>query len=139
MSNRLVINLGTVDIYKRHTDIEMQEDMLQLLRKLKTKFGYSAQQITLCTLPPMGNVSVFGEREKYLNLQSFNNWLRNFTQKCGYNLLDFYNEFINGENRCIDYQYFQQDARMVSGTAHPHVLWNYYGRQKALKLLLNLK
>ena len=30
------------------------------------------------------------------------------------------------------------NARMVSGTSHPHVLWNYFGRQKAMELLLNI-
>ncbi|XP_031781467.1 maternal effect protein oskar isoform X1 [Nasonia vitripennis] len=138
MSSKLVINLGTVDIYNRNTDEEMANDMMGLLKKLNTKYGYSSQQITLCTLPPMGNISMFGERDKYLNMHSYNNWIRRFAAKNNYQLLDLYDCFTD-DNGCIDYQYFQQDARMVSGTSHPHVLFNYFGRQQIMRLILNLK
>lgn len=85
----------------------MQEDMLLLLQKLKNKFGYSPDQITLCTLPPVGNVSMYGEPKKYNYIQSFNSWIRNFAAKKGYHLLDLYTEFTD-VYASIDYSYFQQ-------------------------------
>ncbi|KAL7289808.1 hypothetical protein TKK_0016209 [Trichogramma kaykai] len=134
MANKLVINLGTVDIYNRRNASEMIESYKDLLFLLKEKFGYKETQITICTLPPMCNVGIH-DIDRYFNYKTFNEWIRFYASQKGYQLLDFHMEFSTPGDKLCDYSYFQMDARMVSGTIHPHVLWNYKGRQKAMNLL----
>ena len=82
-------------------------DYKNLLTKLECKYGYSPSQLTLCTLPPMGNVGIYCDTQKYASFASFNNWLRDYAQSNNYKLLDFHTEFTN-ENGILDYHYFQE-------------------------------
>ncbi|XP_014212910.1 maternal effect protein oskar [Copidosoma floridanum] len=137
ITNKLVINLGTVDIYNRRTCNQMIKEYKNLLEKLRRNYGLSPAKIILCTIPPLGNISFYGQIEQYMALMSFNNWLRDFSTQGNYRLLDLFESFTT-EKMTLNYDLFQQDARMVSGTPHPHLLWNFFGRQKAMKLLLNV-
>ncbi|XP_012532829.1 uncharacterized protein LOC105834706 [Monomorium pharaonis] len=142
ISNRVVILLGSVDVYNNATCDEMIRDMTELLQVLRSKFHLSNTAITICTLPPLANLGIHAYKTQNLALLSFNNWIRSLADDpakrdssfVNYSVIDLYQQYC-GENFITNYDLFQIQARRVSGTKHSYVLWNLQGRQHAMSLI----
>ncbi|XP_011635158.1 uncharacterized protein LOC105425879 isoform X1 [Pogonomyrmex barbatus] len=143
ISNRVVILLGSVDIYNNATCDEMVYDMTELLQVLRSKFHLSNTAITICTLPPLANLSIYAYKKQSLAFFSFNNWIRSLADDpskrgpsfVNYPVIDLYEKFCIDETYITDYDWFQTQARRVSGTKHSYVLWNSKGRKRAMSLI----
>ncbi|XP_066600884.1 uncharacterized protein osk [Prorops nasuta] len=145
ISNRVIIMLGSTDIYNGNSAEEMIEDMQVLLTLLETKFSLTNNAVTLCTIPPLANLALFSDREKLINLYAFNSWIRSLekgfngrwyeTYVSHYPVIDVHSQFIT-ENHATEYDYYQINARMVSGTRHPYVLFNKKGRTLFMETLV---
>ncbi|XP_043470762.1 maternal effect protein oskar-like [Leptopilina heterotoma] len=144
ISDRITIMLGAVDIYQGRTLEQMRADYRELLNLIEIKFNIPRTSITLCTIPPLANLSFRIDFEKCSTLHLFNNWLRNIWREycefdmngyyLNYSLADFDETFRNDAGG-INYNYYQNDARYVSGTRQPWVLFNGRGRKLALHLI----
>ncbi|XP_051170710.1 maternal effect protein oskar [Leptopilina boulardi] len=144
IADRVTILLGSMDVYQGRTLEQMQADYRELLNILEVDFNLPRTSITICTIPPLANLSFRIDFERSSTLQMFNNWLRNIWRDYydfdfngvywNYNLADF-DEVFRNDIGAIKYHYFQNDARYVSGTRQPYVLFNGRGRELALHLL----
>lgn len=144
ISNKIVIMLGAVDIYNGDTSYDLIKNMRNLLKVLKYKFAFSNSAIKICTIPPLANLSLHGHVNKVSTLYSFNNWIRclNCSENKSldnvddnhYQIIDLF-QYFTDENLTTQYQWFQLNARMVSGCKHPYVLWNKNGRKRAMEAL----
>ncbi|XP_024873093.1 uncharacterized protein LOC112455425 [Temnothorax curvispinosus] len=147
ISNRVVILLGSVDVYNNATCDEMIEDMTELLQVLRSKFHLSNTAISICTLPPLANISIYSYKKQSMALLSFNNWIRSLaddpstrdTSFVNYPVIDLYTKFCHDETYVTNYDWFQTQARRVSGTKHSYVLWNDIGRMRAMDLICEEK
>ncbi|KYN09041.1 PREDICTED: maternal effect protein oskar-like [Trachymyrmex cornetzi] len=143
ISNRVVILLGSTDVYNNATCEEMVYDMTELLQVLRSKFHLSNTAITICTLPPMGNLSIYAHKKQSMALLSFNNWIRSLMDDpskrdpsfINYRVIDLYEKFCFDETYVTNYDWYQTQARRVSGTKHSYVLWNMKGRKRAISLI----
>ncbi|KAG5314129.1 OSKA protein, partial [Acromyrmex insinuator] len=143
ISNRVVILLGSVDVYNNATCEEMVYDMTELLQVLRSKFHLSNTAITICTLPPLANLSIYAHKKQSMALLSFNNWIRSLTDDpskrdpsfINYLVIDLYEKFCFDETYVTNYDWYQTQARRVSGTKHSYVLWNMKGRKRAMSLI----
>lgn len=145
ISNRIVIMLGAVDVYNGASFEDLVQGMTWLLKLLEYKFSFSRSAITICTIPPLANLSLYGHSCKIRALYSFNTWIRHLANIEGhgfgketksYRVIDFFEVFTDN-TYTTQYDYFQLNARMVSGCKHPYVLWNKQGRQLAMETLHN--
>ncbi|EZA57006.1 hypothetical protein DMN91_006899 [Ooceraea biroi] len=142
ISNRVMILLGSADIYNNATCDEMINDMTELLQVLRSKFHLSNSAITICTIPPLANVAICAHKSQSLALFSFNNWIRSLADDASrrdpsfesYPVVDLFESFCN-ETYTTEYDWFQTQARRVSGTRHSYVLWNNKGRKRAMNLI----
>ncbi|XP_011252874.1 uncharacterized protein LOC105249250 [Camponotus floridanus] len=142
ISNRVVILLGSVDVYNGATCEEMIYDMTELLQVLRSKFHLSNSAITICTIPPLANLSIYAYKKQSLALFCFNNWIRSLADDASrrdasfesYPIIDLFESFCN-ETYVTEYDWFQTQARRVSGTKHSYVLWNNKGRKRAMSLI----
>ncbi|KAF7401217.1 hypothetical protein HZH68_007037 [Vespula germanica] len=145
ISNQIVIMLGAVDIYNGASFDDLIKNMEYLLKILRYKFAFSNSAIKICTIPPLANLSLHGHVDKARALYSFNNWIRglnheadsnseNCVKQNSYRIIDFFEGFTD-ETYTTQYEWFQLNARMVSGCKHPYVLWNKYGRKRAMEIL----
>ncbi|KAM0732907.1 Maternal effect protein oskar [Formica fusca] len=142
ISNRVVILLGSVDVYNGATCEEMIYDMTELLQVLRSKFHLSNSAITICTLPPLANLGIYAYKKQSLALFCFNNWVRSLADDASrrgpsfesYPIIDLFESFCN-ETYVTEYDWFQTQARRVSGTKHSYVLWNDKGRKQAMNLI----
>ncbi|XP_046603057.1 maternal effect protein oskar-like [Neodiprion virginianus] len=139
LSGKITILLGAVDVFRGHSLEKMVRDMKNLLDVCRDRFNLT--EVTLCTIPPLANYSVRCNLSKLSVLYSFNNWIKLHSQYSPddsyihhYNVIDVFSKFTDGNNRTL-YDYFQIDARMVSGCRYPHVLWNAKGRRLAISML----
>ncbi|KAH0954274.1 hypothetical protein HN011_004449 [Eciton burchellii] len=142
ISNRVIILLGSVDVYNSATCDEMIDDMTELLQVLRSKFHLSNSAITICTIPPLANVAVCVHRKQNLALFCFNNWVRSLADDASrrdpsfenYPIIDLFESFCN-KTYSTNYDWFQTQARRVSDTKHSYVLWNDKGRKQAMSLI----
>ncbi|XP_011862145.1 PREDICTED: uncharacterized protein LOC105558834 [Vollenhovia emeryi] len=143
ISNRVVILLGSVDVYNNATCDEMIDDMTELLEVLRSKFHLSNTAITICTLPPLANLSMYAYKKQTMALLSFNNWIRSLADDpskressfVNYPVIDLFEMFCCDETYTTNYDWFQTQARRVSGTKRSYVLWNANGRKRAMNLI----
>lgn len=134
LSNKIVILIGAEDIYRGRTFDELRWDFEDMVSLLHSRFAFSRDAIRLCTIPPLANLGVYSDGNKLQVLRGFNNHLRYFASTNHYGLVDFYTHMTN-VNLDTEWDMFQLDARMVSGSNHPYVLWNKRGRCLAVNLL----
>ncbi|CAD6212888.1 GSCOCG00005563001-RA-CDS [Cotesia congregata] len=134
MSNKIIILIGAEDVYKGHSFDEMKWDFDDMIDLLHVRFAFSRDAIKLCTIPPLANLGVYSNGNKLEALRCFNNYLRCFASSNNYGLVDFSTHMTN-PNLDTEWDLFQLDARMVSGSSHPYVLWNKRGRCLAVNLL----
>ncbi|KAL6442466.1 hypothetical protein ACFW04_002590 [Cataglyphis niger] len=142
ISNRVVILLGSVDVYNGATCEKMIYDMTELLQVLRSKFHLSNSAITICTIPPLANLGIYAYKKQSLALFCFNNWIRSLADDASrrggtfesYPIIDLFESFCN-ETYVTEYDWFQTQARRVSGTKHSYVLWNNKGRKQAMSLI----
>lgn len=147
ISSRVVILLGSVDVYNNATCEEMIYDMTELLQVLRSKFHLSNEAITICTLPPMANLSIYAHKEQSMAFLSFNNWIRSLADDPSkrdssfikFPVIDLYEKFCFDDTYVTNYDWFQTQARRVSGTKHSYVLWNMIGRKRAMSLICEEK
>ncbi|KAL0126580.1 hypothetical protein PUN28_005142 [Cardiocondyla obscurior] len=117
--------------------------MTELLQVLRTKFHLSNTAITICTLPPLANLSIYAYEKQSMAFFSFNNWIRSLADNpseressfVNYSVIDLYEHFCLDETYITNYDLFQTQARRVSGTKHSYVLWNDTGRKRAMNLI----
>lgn len=122
--DRVIINLGVVDILHGHEFVDMQQDLFQLKKNLEIR-GASA---ILTTLSPLANSShIPGITDK---LHKFNDLIRRYH----WEHIDLWQCFVNERGNTL-YECFQPAPRQVSGSNKPHVLWNKLGRQRVLKFM----
>lgn len=146
ISNRVVILLGSVDVYNGASYENMIRDMTELLQVLRSKFHLSSSAITICTLPPLANVSIHAHKHQSMALFCFNNWIRSLADDASsrdssfenYPIIDLFENYTN-ETYTTQYDWFQTQARRVSGTKHSYVLWNDKGRKRAMSLICEEK
>ncbi|XP_074099337.1 uncharacterized protein LOC141527659 [Cotesia typhae] len=134
MSNKIIILIGAEDVYRGHSFDEMKWDFDDLINLLHSRYAFSRDAIKLCTIPPLANLGVYSNGNKLEALRCFNNYLRYFASSNNYGLVDFSTHMTN-PNLDTEWDLFQLDARMVSGSNHPYVLWNKRGRCLAVNLL----
>ncbi|XP_034950598.1 uncharacterized protein osk [Chelonus insularis] len=138
LSNKLVILLGAEDVYRGRTVDQMKEDFEELLDVLHTCFAFSKSAIKLCTIPPLANLNIYDHGNCLITYRAFNNYLYKLAYDNKYNLADFYRKMTNANSE-TEYEFFQLDARMVSGSSHPYVLFNRRGRRLATNILTSEK
>ncbi|XP_011305506.1 uncharacterized protein osk [Fopius arisanus] len=134
MSNKLVIMLGAEDIYQGREAAFIQEDYEELLELLSNKFAYSVGGITLCTIPPLGNISWLNQPTQFTALRAINYFIVNHALVNGYQLADFFSHFSNVRGT-PKYDLFQVEPRRVSGTSYSYLLFSEQGRRLAMTLL----
>lgn len=124
INDRVIINIGAVDLLHGHDFVDMQLDLLQLMKNCEIRGIY----VILTTLSPLANSShIPGVIDR---LQKFNSLIRNQH----WNYIDLWRCFVN-ERESTLYECFQPGPRHVSGSNQPHVLWNKLGRQRIIKFL----
>ncbi|XP_055382604.1 maternal effect protein oskar [Condylostylus longicornis] len=119
LHDKIIINIGSVDILQGHHLIDIQQDFLQLL------LAFEKRNIIpiLTTLAPLANSGHKADIKK--NLECFNEFIRN----CGLPYIDIWTTMVNQYGNTY-YDCYQSGARYVTGSIHPHVLWNNVGRQR---------
>ncbi|KAG7205520.1 hypothetical protein KM043_007500 [Ampulex compressa] len=145
ISSRIMIMLGSVDVYNGATSDEMKRDMKELLAVLRDRFKLSNSAITLCTIPPLGNIGIDSHHRKVTSLYVFNHWIRSLNVdedfhdrlENNYFVIDVYKSFTN-ENYATEYDLFQLDTRRVSGCKHSYLLWNKEGRKHAMEVMFGI-
>uniref|UniRef100_A0A1B0CZN4 OSK domain-containing protein n=1 Tax=Phlebotomus papatasi TaxID=29031 RepID=A0A1B0CZN4_PHLPP len=122
VDKQVIINLGSVDLMQGRDVLDIQTDYNRLLVLLK-EMGIQA---IVTTLPPIANHSYLSSMQ--------HNWMK-------------LNVFLRRQPLCIDicelmmqngrilYSCFQGEAKYVTGSSRPHVLWNKIGRQRILKAM----
>lgn len=124
LNDRVIVNIGVVDLLHGHDFVDMQLDLLQLMKNFENRGVY----VILTTLSPLANSShIPGVVDR---LQKFNSLIRNQN----WNYIDLWRCFVNERDNTL-YECFQPGPRHVSGSNQPHVLWNKLGRQRIIKFL----
>lgn len=124
LNDRVIINIGVVDLLHGHDFVDMQLDLLQLMKNFENRGVY----VILTTLSPLANSShIPGVVDR---LQKFNSLIRNQN----WNYIDLWRCFVNERDNTL-YECFQPGPRHVSGSNQAHVLWNKLGRQRIIKFL----
>ncbi|XP_055614669.1 maternal effect protein oskar-like [Uranotaenia lowii] len=121
ISDRVMINVGAVDLLHGHKFIDMQQDLRKLIENLNYR---GAADIIVTTVSPLANcchiVSIVEGLEKFNNLIR-SNW----------KFIDVHKYFVD-ERGCTLRSCFQEEPRKVTGSLKPHWLWNKVGRQRIL-------
>lgn len=124
INDRVIVNVGVVDLLHGHDIVDMQQDLLQLIKNLEIRGACPI----LTTLSPLANSShIPGITDR---LHKFNDLIRKF--QCQY--VDVWRCFVNERYNTL-YECFQPGPRQVSGSNKPHVLWNKLGRQRVIKFI----
>lgn len=88
--------------------------MTELLQVLRSKFHLSNSAITVCTIPPLANLSIYAYKKQGLALFGFNNWIRSLADDASqrgvsfesYPIIDLFESFCN-ETYVTEYDWFQ--------------------------------
>lgn len=124
INDRVIVNIGVVDLLHGHDFIDMQQDLLQLVHNLESR----GASVILTTLSPLANsFHIPGVTDR---LQKFNSLIR----KHQWQYIDLWRCFVNEKDNTL-YECFQPGPRHVTGSNQPHVLWNKLGRQRIIKFL----
>lgn len=124
LNDRVIINIGVVDLLHGHDFVDMQQDLLQLMKNFEMRGVY----VILTTLSPLANSShIPGVVDR---LQKFNKLIRDQE----WNYIDLWRCFVNERENTL-YECFQPGPRFISGSNQPHVLWNKLGRQRIIKFM----
>lgn len=124
INDRVIVNVGVVDILHGNEFVDMQHDLLQLKRNLE----HRGASVILTTLTPLANSSHIPDITD--KLYRFNNLIRRYQ----WEHIDLWRCFVNERDQTL-YECFQPAPRQVSGSNKPHVLWNKLGRQRIIKFL----
>lgn len=120
----IILNIGSVDILHGHELLDILSDF----RELIDTFEQQGIVPIITTLAPLANFSHHPDIKSKLN--RFNNFIRsNYRFVVDLNAL-----FIDSNTRLL-YECYQPEARYVTGSCQPHVLWNRIGRQRVLQFL----
>ncbi|XP_058452588.1 maternal effect protein oskar [Malaya genurostris] len=124
INERVIVNIGAVDLLHGYDFVDMQHDLFQLMKNLEIR----GASVILTTISPMANSShIPGIIDR---LQKFNSLVRRHHWKH----IDLWQCFVNEKGNTL-YECFQPGPRHVSGSNQPHVLWNKLGRQRIIKFL----
>nr|ABC41128.1 oskar [Aedes aegypti] len=124
INDRVIINLGVVDILHGNDFVDMQEDLYQLKKNLENR----GARAILTTLSPLANSSHIPDISD--KLHRFNNLIRRYQ----WEHIDLWRCFVNERDQTL-YECFQPAPRQVTGSNKPHVLWNKLGRQRIIKFM----
>lgn len=100
--------------FQNATCDDMINHMTELLQVLRSKFHLSNSAITICTIPPLANMSICSHKTQSLSLFSFNNWIRSLADDASsrhpsfesYPVIDLFESFSN-EIYITEYDWFQ--------------------------------
>lgn len=89
--------------------------MMELLQVLRSKFHLSNTAITICTLPPLANLSIYAYKTQSMAFLSFNNWIRSLADDpskrepsfVNYPVIDLYEKFCLDGTYITNYDWFQ--------------------------------
>lgn len=124
LNDRVIINIGVVDLLHGHDFVDMQLDLYRLMNIFEER----GVLVILTTLSPVANSShIPGVVDR---LSQFNSLIRN-SKWC---YIDLYRCFVNERYNTL-YECYQPGPRHVTGSIQPHVLWNKLGRQRIIKFL----
>lgn len=124
INDRVIVNVGIVDILHGHDFVDMQQDLLRLIKNLEIR----GATVLLTTLSPIANSShVPGVTDC---LRKFNDFIR----REHWMYIDIWDHLVDEKGRTL-FGCFQPGPRHVSGSNKAHVLWNKLGRQRIIKFL----
>lgn len=124
INDRVIVNVGVVDLLHGHDFIDMQQDLFRLMKNLEIR----GASVMLTTLSPLANSShIPGITDR---LHKFNSLIR----RHHWQYIDLWRCFVNERDNTL-YECFQPGPRHVSGSNQAHVLWNKLGRQRVIKFL----
>ena len=124
IKNKVIVNLGAVDLLMGKDINDIISDYLHLLRCLWLR----GIMPVICTVVPLGWHVV--DPAIHQRLDKLNEFLR----RDHYQVLDMYKLMVDNLGRPI-YGFYQPRTRQVTGCEKIHLLWNNLGRQIALKAL----
>ncbi|XP_055300859.1 maternal effect protein oskar-like [Sitodiplosis mosellana] len=119
-SNRLLLNVGSVDILHGHDLVEMCADFERLIRVCEQ----SGLTPIITTLAPLANTG--HSPEMFEKLRHFNMFIvEKYFLK--YEIIDIWSKMTNPRG-ATDFALFKTEPNYVSGSSRPHVLWSQTGR-----------
>ncbi|KXJ73715.1 hypothetical protein RP20_CCG015184 [Aedes albopictus] len=124
INDRVIVNVGVVDILHGSEFVDMQHDLFQLKRNLENR----GASVILTTLSPLANMSHIKDITD--KLHRFNSLIRRYQ----WEHIDLWRCFVNEKDQTL-YECFQPGPRQVSGSNKPHILWNKLGRQRIIKFM----
>ena len=91
--SRILDILDNFRHFSRHLAEFVISDLKGFLHQLQTSFGYSNENVTVCTIPPLPNISdvkqfMDASRSPYMEQLCVNNWIIDLSKE-GYNIIRF--------------------------------------------------
>ncbi|CAD7093050.1 unnamed protein product [Hermetia illucens] len=123
LSKYIIVNIGSVDILHGRDLMDMKHDFLELMKAFRLRNIFPI----VTTLAPLANN--YHRPCLKQNLEHFNEFLRHNWQA-----LDLWSIMVNRNGQTL-YECYQSEARYVTGSNQPHVMWNKIGRQRILKFI----
>ncbi|GAB0091763.1 hypothetical protein DMENIID0001_066400 [Sergentomyia squamirostris] len=119
---RVIISLGSVDLIHGRQALDIQTEYVYLLKML-SDLGV---KVIVTTVAPIANFTIASNLKK--NWEKLNVFLRGQPF-----FIDISEQVM--QNKHILYSCYQGEAKYVTGSTRPHVLWNTIGRQRILKAM----
>ncbi|XP_055851653.1 maternal effect protein oskar [Episyrphus balteatus] len=122
VNNRMIINIGSVDILQGKPLVQIQHDFLELISVLAER-GVVPIVTTLAPLALYGHEKSIKDR-----LERFNVFIKQRAPK----VIDIWSCVVNEKGQTL-FDCFQDKPRQVSGSHDSYLFWNKIGRQRVLK------
>lgn len=121
----IILNIGSVDILHGHNLFNIVSDF----RMLMWAFQSRGIKPILTTLPPIGNMA--HTHDYRFTVIKFNEFL--MSQNI-FPVIDLFQCMVDPNGKIL-YECYQTEARYVTGSSQPHLLWNKLGRQRILQAI----
>lgn len=125
---KVIVNIGSVDIAEDRQLIDMIRDFDDLLESLDEKNIVTV----LTTLAPLPN---YLSGNKKLIIECFNKYI---SKHCSheYPIIDLHKALLKDQKaETIDFELYQLDPRHISGSKKAFLLWNKIGRRRMDRML----
>lgn len=124
MADRVLINVGTVDLLHGRVMIDLIHDFELMMTRCRER---NVEPI-VTTLAPLANSG--GRTEMAERLLKFNEYIRRTCPR----YIDLWKHFVHADGT-MRIECYQPGPRSVTGSIRPHVLWNRLGRHYLLSVL----